>query len=123
MVSLVKHEGELAIPPRFLYKAYEEALSTCGFMGGSDTQYPDFFIICEEVITLIVEERTKICENEIDRELKELRHRELLDVEYGFQPSTFGIQSEPEVFNALLLGGYAFVYNGEIFNASIKGVW
>ena len=120
----MKQDSSVSIPLQLLAKAYEEVAMNPGYWGdGGHEQYPSFELICEEVITLIVEERTKICENDIDRELKELRNREMLDVEYGFQPSTFGIQTEPEIFNALLLGGYVFVYKREVYNSTTQQVW
>lgn len=124
MTMLAHRKIEEFVTPHYMLKAYEEVTGNPVYWGtGGDSQFPDFPYLFEEIIMLIVEERTKLAESEIDKELKQLTTRDAFDVEQGFQPSDFGIQGEIEVFNALLESGYAFVHKNQLFNVSVREVW
>lgn len=115
---------EAIIKNTHIDKAYTEVVSNPTYWGeGGESQFPDFSHLFEEITISIVEERLSMTRVEADRELQRLVMGERFDVEFGYNPTEFGFHSEAEVFNILLLGGYAFTHKGELFNASTQGVW
>lgn len=112
------------ISNKHIDEAYLEVVSNPMYWGtGGESQFPDFSHLFEEITISIVEERLSMTRLEADRELKRLVSGEQFDVEFGYNPTEFGFHSELEVFNILLLGGYAFTHKGEFFNVSTQGVW
>lgn len=85
--------------------------------------FPSFEELFEELITLFIEERTKLRVNEIDEELYQLKRKGMLDVEHGFVPELYGLNKESELLSALSVLNLPFTHNGAIFNSPLQEVW
>jgi hypothetical protein len=93
---------------------------THGF-GGSP--FPTFDELFEELVTLFIEEKTRLRNDEIDEELYQLKLRGALDVEQGFNPERYGLNKEMELFEGLNAMNFTFLHNGVVYNAPILEVW
>lgn len=116
--------NEQFIKPEIVNRAYLRAAEyVLVHTHNGKTDFPGFEEVYEEYITLIVEHRTNLSISEIDRELKQLKDLEMIDVEMGFAPGDFGIQKAAELLNYLMMSGFTFWYEGSIYNSPLQEVW